>query len=265
MIAEFTQVCAYDRAGLAWSDAAPHPRTFERILDDVDRVLTHIGTGRRSILVGHSFGSLVVRGYAAREPTRVAGLVLVDPPMEWMHLVPERVRTLRGAAALAHLGAFLARIGVVRLSLALLTGGHPGVPRRFVRVFGARAARTLERLVGEVRKLPPDVHPVLQSHWSQPKGFYAMADHLRVLQREGAAIARITPPPHIPVVVISGGHQTPEDIVAHRQLAAASPHGRHVIATNSGHWIPFDEPEVIVAAVRDLAASVNQLGEPGSF
>ena len=35
-LAAFTQVCAYDRAGLAWSDAASSPRTFARILDDLE-------------------------------------------------------------------------------------------------------------------------------------------------------------------------------------------------------------------------------------
>src|SRR5919204_4046178 len=84
-----------------------------------------------------------------------------------------------GGIQLSRVGGLLARIGVVRACLALLTSGVPGVPRNFVRVFGPTAARTLERLVGEVRKLPPDVHPVVQALWCQPKCFQAMANHLR--------------------------------------------------------------------------------------
>ena len=41
-IAKFARVCAYDRAGLAWSDAASSPRTFERIVNDLSRVLAHV-------------------------------------------------------------------------------------------------------------------------------------------------------------------------------------------------------------------------------
>jgi hypothetical protein len=67
----------------------------------------------------------------------------------------------------------------VRACLALLTGGAPAAPRYFVKVFGPTAARTLERLVGEVRKLPSDIHPGVQALWCQPKCFQAMADHLR--------------------------------------------------------------------------------------
>jgi pimeloyl-ACP methyl ester carboxylesterase len=254
-IAAFTRACAYDRAGLAWSEAATSPRTFGRILDDLQALLAAVRARPRVILVGHSFGSLIVRGFAARHPEQVAGLVLVDPPMEWIETVPDRMRLLRGARQLSGVGAFLARIGVVRTALTLLSGGRPGAPRVFVRIFGPTAARTLERLVGEVRKLPPELHPIVQALWCQPKCFHAMRDYLGVLEAEAAIIAAAAPPPDIPVVVISGAHQPEAEIAAHERLAAASSRGRHVIAARSGHWIPFDEPEVIVAAVRTLALS----------
>jgi pimeloyl-ACP methyl ester carboxylesterase len=264
-IATFTEVCAYDRAGLAWSEAAASPRTFGRILEDLHAVLATLGERPCVVLVGHSFGSLIVRGFAARHPEQVAGLVLVDPPTEWIEAAPERSRLLHAARKLSAVGAFLARIGVVRAGLALLTGGRPGAPRAFVRIFGPTAARTLERLVGEVRKLPPELYPAVQAHWCQPKCFHAMADYLGVLEAEAATIAAAAPPPDIPVVVISGGHQAAAEIAAHQRLAAASPRGRHVIAAKSGHWIPFDEPEVIVAAVRTLTNSPLRVGIPDIF
>lgn len=264
-LATFARTCAYDRAGLAWSDPASSPRTFDRILQDLQVVLTTLGTGpwvslgsgQRAILVGHSFGSLIVRAYAARHPDQVAGLVLVDPPTDWIEPAPERIGLIRRARQASNVGAFLARIGVVRASLNLLTGGRPGVPRTFVKIFGPRASATLERLVGEVRKLPPELYPAVQSHWCQPKCFRAMEEYLGVLETEGSAIAAAAPPPEIPLVVISGGHQPGAEVAVHQRLAAASPRGRHVVATKSGHWINFDEPEVIVDAVRTLIASLG--------
>ena len=88
----------------------------------------------------------MVRAYAALHPERVAGLVFVDPPTDWLTVTPRRVRLLRGGIFFSKLGALLARLGVVRASLNLLTGGAPGAPRRFVKVFGPTAAHTLERL-----------------------------------------------------------------------------------------------------------------------
>jgi pimeloyl-ACP methyl ester carboxylesterase len=259
-LAKFTRACAYDRAGLAWSETAPPPLMFDRILQDLHTVAASVDAGSPLVLVGHSFGSLIVRGYAARHPDRVAGLVLVDPPTEWIEGAPERTRLLQRAIQASAIGGFLARIGVVRAALALLTGGLPGIPRTLVKAMGPRASGTLERLVGEVRKLPPELYPAVQAHWSQPKCFDAMADHLRVLKTEGTLIGMASPPPDIPVVVISGGHQPAAEVAVHRRMAAASPHGRHVVAAGSGHWIMFDEPEVVVDAVRALIASLPPRG-----
>ena len=251
-IAAFTRVCAYDRAGLAWSDARSCPTNFSRIVDELASVLAHVARHDRCVLVGHSFGSFVVRAYAARHPGQIAGLVLVDPPTEWLTMTPQRARMLWGGRSLSRIGAVLARLGVVRVCLDLLTAGAPGAPRRFVRIFGPTAARTLERLVGEVRKLPPDVHPIVQSLWCQPKCFHAMAEHLLTFERDGASMMAPTPPREIPVVVISGADQPEEQIAAHRMLAERSIGGRHITAARSGHWIQFDEPELIVGVVREL-------------
>ena len=251
-IAAFTRVCAYDRAGLAWSDAASCPRSFEQIVDELSSVLAQVAPEDRYVLVGHSFGSFVIQAYATRNAGSVVGLVMVDPPTEWLTITPERTRMLRGGRQLSRIGALLAQIGVVRACLVLLAGGAPAAPRQFVRVFGPTAARTLERLISEVRKLPPDVYPILQELWCQPKCFHAMADHLQVLEREGISIGALIPPRKIPVVVISSGNQPPEQIAAHRMLAERSADGRHVVAARSAHWVQFDEPELIVALVREL-------------
>jgi pimeloyl-ACP methyl ester carboxylesterase len=251
-IAKVTRVCAYDRAGLAWSDVASCPRSFDQIVNELSTVLARVAPGERYVLVGHSFGSFVVRAYAARHPSSVLGLVLVDPPTEWLTMTPERARLLWGGRHLSFIGALLAHVGVVRMCLALLSGGAPGTPRRFVRIFGPTAARTLERLVGEVRKLPPDVHPIVQALWCQPKCFYAMADHLRVLERDGISMGALVPPREVPVIVISSGDQPPEQLAAHRRLAELSADGLHVTAAHSAHWVQFDEPELVVASVKQL-------------
>jgi pimeloyl-ACP methyl ester carboxylesterase len=255
-IAARTRVCAYDRAGFAWSDAPSRPRTFETILDELAMVLRSAGAEREAVLVGHSFGSLIVLAYAARHPDRVGGLVLIDPPLDWIGGTPEQRRMLVAARCLSRMGAMLARAGLVRLALSWLTGGRPRASRRAAYAFGPRVGRTLERLVGEVRKLPEDLHPVMREHWCEPKCFHAMADHLRVLEREAAAIGRHTPPSDIPLVVITGSHQPREEVEAHRALAARSSRGRHVVAANSGHWILFDEPEVVVSAVQSVVDGV---------
>jgi len=256
-LAAVTQACAYDRAGFAWSDPPSRRRTFDVMLEELDAVRRSLNTAAAPVLVGHSFGSLIALGYAARWPDRAAGLVLIDPPTEWIEPRARQMWTLRAARYLSRLGAVLARVGLVRRALGWLTGGKPEKSRRVANAFGPAVAQTLERIVGEVRKLPEELHPIVQQHWCQPKCFHAMADHLLVLQREAAAIGAMRPRPDIPVVVITGSHQPPPQVDAHRALAARSSRGRHLVAVKSGHWILFDEPELVVSAVTDLLSELS--------
>jgi pimeloyl-ACP methyl ester carboxylesterase len=165
---------------------------------------------------------------------------------------------LQGGVLLSRVGSLLARIGVVRACLALLTGGAPAAPRQFVKVFGPTTARTIERLVGEVRKLPPELHPVVQALWCQPKCFQAMADHLRVLEDATESAADVASLDDMPLAVISSGDQTPDIRASHQALARISSHGYVVFASKSGHWVPYDEPELIVETIRDVVETVRQ-------
>jgi pimeloyl-ACP methyl ester carboxylesterase len=251
-VATFTRACAYDRAGLGWSDPPKGPRTVARMVCEMRGVLANTTTAAPYVLVGHSFGAFLVCAYASKHAEDVAGLVLLDPPSEWHDITRERAYLLWGGIQLSRIGGMLARLGVVRACLGLLTGGAPGIPRNFVRIFGPTAARTLERLVGEVRKLPPDVHPIVQALWCQPKCFRAMADHLAALEETAAVVGGVTSLPHVPLIIISSGDQSTETITKQRQLARLSRESRHLVATRSGHWIQFDEPDLVVAAIRDV-------------
>ena len=251
-VAAFTHACAYDRAGLGWSDPARGPRTVTRMITELRMILAKTGTGTPNVLVGHSFGALLICAYASAHPSHVAGLVLLDPPSEWHEMTREQGRMLRGGIQLSRVGAVLAQLGIVRACLTLLSRGAPGVPRHVVRIFGPTAASTLERLVGEVRKLPADVYPMVQALWSQPKCFRAMADHLEMFEETAACVAGVTSLSDVPLVIVSSADRSPEMIAKHQELAHLSSHSRHLVATKSGHWIQFDEPELVVEVIREM-------------
>ena len=259
-IAAFTQACAYDRAGLAWSETPGTPRTFTEMVEDLRAVLAHASLPRPCVLVGHSFGCFVVCAYASRYPSEVAGLVLVDPPppSQWRAPGKREARLLWSGIHFSRLGGLLARLGVVRACGALVMGGAPGAPRALLKLLGPTATATIERLVGEIAKLPPEVHPIVRAHWCEPKCFRAVADHLRVLREAAGFVASLGSLPDVPLVTISSGTLPPERIEEHRALARLSPGGRHVVAAGSGHWIQFDEPELIVTAIREVVDEVRR-------
>ncbi len=256
-VAMFTRACAYDRAGLGWSAPAKSPRTVAQMLHELEGVVASAARVAPPVLVGHSFGAFLVCAYASRRPEAVAGLVLLDPPSEWHEISSVQAHQLWGGMQLARIGGVLARFGVVRACLSLLTGGAPGVPRNFVRIFGPTAARTLERLVGEVRKLPAEAHPIVQMQWCQPKSFRALRDHLGALAETAASVARIRALPNVPLVVVSSGDQPSAVIDKHRTLATLSPRGRHLIATRSGHWVQLDEPGLVVTTIHDVLSEIR--------
>jgi pimeloyl-ACP methyl ester carboxylesterase len=255
-VAAFTRVFAYDRAGLAWSDRARTPRTVAQMLSELRALEEKTADGGPHVLVGHSFGAWLMCAYAATFPDDTAGLVLVDPPAlrEGHRPSAQQAHLVWGGIQLSRIGAVLAFFGVVRACLSLLTGGAPAAPRTFVKIFGPTAARTLERLVGEVRKLPPEVHPIVQAHWCQPKCFLAMADHLAALEPVATFVAGIRSLPPVPLVVLSSADSPPDVLADHRALVELSSRGRQVLVAESGHWIPFDRPELVVDAIRAVVA-----------
>jgi len=84
-IAKFARVCAYDRPGLRryWKDdeppAAPTPDT---VVDTLERALTNAGERPPYVLVGHSYGGMIVRLFAGQYPDRIRGVVLIDSSHE---------------------------------------------------------------------------------------------------------------------------------------------------------------------------------------
>src|SRR5688572_21428902 len=73
-----TRVCAYDRAGMGWSEMGPDPRDAKQITSELHTLLGKAGIEGPYVLVGHSFGGMYMQTYAARYPDEVAGMALVD-------------------------------------------------------------------------------------------------------------------------------------------------------------------------------------------
>jgi pimeloyl-ACP methyl ester carboxylesterase len=72
------RVIRYDRANRGASDGVAGPRTALDMIEDLRALLRVSQIEGPFILVGHSFGGLLVRLYAHRYPEQVAGIVLVD-------------------------------------------------------------------------------------------------------------------------------------------------------------------------------------------
>ena len=195
-IAKFARVVAYDHAGYWGSDPGPKPRDARQVAQELHALLRRAELPPPYVLVGHSFGGIVARLYTMRYPNDVGGIVLVDPVLleEWHPLSAERKRMLIGGALLSRWGGLLAKFGIVRFTLARLARGRSKLPRAIGRATSSgKGLATMERLVGEVQKMPRELWPAIISHWSHPKSFASMGDHLAKMPESVASVIDAAP------------------------------------------------------------------------
>ena len=118
--------CAYDRAGMGYSDPGPAPRDGDAIVKDLGALIAASGERGPFILMGHSMAGLYLRQFAVQNPDKVAGLVLLDA------VTPEMIG-LPGAQVFVDRMTTLARLGSIAGSLGLtkpfyLMGDRVGLP-----------------------------------------------------------------------------------------------------------------------------------------
>lgn len=252
-IACFARVIAYDRAGLGWSPRRQSPLKLDQLIGDLNSIVASIDAP--VILVGHSFGGLLVSAFAHVHPVQIAGIVLVDPVSLATYSEPDpfHAARLQRGIWLSKRGAILAAFGIVRISLWLAARGSRKVPTFIGRVSAGKGSSILNRLAAEVAKLPPDTHGPIRSYWSRPASFQLMAHYLRLLPTAAAQAQTLPIPARIPVTVFSAASATASEIRERDNWTRAHPLSRHIQVANTTHWLQLDRPELVTAAVRELA------------
>jgi pimeloyl-ACP methyl ester carboxylesterase len=240
-LSRVTRVIAYDRAGYGGSDAL-RTVTVDHALQDLQAVLVDAAATTPLVLVGHSWGGVLARLYAARNPDDVAGLVLLDATHE--SLASAQSGLLRAVnIAATRVMSLHARSGLQRRSL------HKG-------------SGQLGPLVAE---LPTDRRARAIAELSSPARWTQAARELRTVP---AVLAQVTAArvPQVPVVAVVGSKSTrPREAQQREELRSVYqswlstlPDGRLVEAPNSGHGVPLDDPQLVVDVVRELVEAARR-------
>jgi len=253
-LAQTGRVCAYDRAGLGWSEGSPDPRTSQNMVRELHSLLVNAGEAGPYILVGHSFGGALVRLYAHDYPDEVAGIVFVDSvPDELFVRVPAWQKAIEQKLGLFRTLAPLSSMGL--LALAPQSIPNRGFPEQALGQYRAISAATAYYQTGlaENRAFATNVAEV--------------------------AAARVANFGTLPVVVLSRGYWDPmpglsaeENAYAQSawqvmqsELAALSTNSRQVIAEQSEHSIQLQQPDLVIEAVRHVTASAQGGGPIGGL
>lgn len=243
-VAASMRVCAYDRAGLGFSDPGPLPRSAQAAADDLHALVRAAKLETPLVLVGHSLGSYVVRLYAAAHADEVAALVLVDPVSETLaqdapEVAAREVKMSEENTDYGRHCAEAARKGELKgdtaAAKACVPPPNPGFSERLNDTLRQRFAGTT----------------FWDAALSEREADAANGAALRALHEHGTK----------PLLVLaadgSNAWLPPEQRKAadaaydagRRRIAATSTHGRVIPVANSSHDIQEDRPDAVVDAI----------------
>ncbi len=258
-VSKFSRICTYDRAGYAWSDPGPQPRTFAQLNLELRDALAKLGEHGPFVLVGHSYGGPVMRNFAMTWPREVAGVVFVDAAFEGQRVGIGGKNTIRLGG-----GAKPTSIPPPHEEMqesdrpAKPADAHPGTDQSLAAIYNV---------------LPPDAQKL--QLWAQARPQLEDAENSQ-RQWSEQYFARWLAEPQagllgaIPVIVLAraeGGYREGEADVPAAQmererrdgqakLAALSSRGR-LVFVKSGHNMELEAPAEVTAAIRALVDGVR--------
>lgn len=250
-LASEARTLSYDRAGMGFSTPSSSPRTPAALAGELHALLVHARIDPPWVLVGHSYGALILRRFAADHPRDVVGLVLIDPMRvdEWSRWSDARRRIFEGSIHLMRRLALFAHFGIARFVAHHLMKHSGRISPHFSRLIGDDARRLLERTTSELQKMPSAVWPAVIAHWSGPDFYRGVAAQLRSLPASLKEMEQVPPLQKMPVIVLipAASVRLTKDSLAH-----IAPQAEQWSVERCGHWVHLDRPDVVLQAIRSI-------------
>lgn len=249
-IAQTTRACAYDRAGIMWSDPKDTPQHAAAVADDLHALLKGAGITDPLVLVGHSIGGPYIRTYTGKYGDQVAGLVMVDAshPDQVARLGKVTgIDTHPGQAGwIMHTASALAWTGIVRFAMSQADAGK--LPKDAAARMAAYVSKSVKGATAEL------------------DGFDATMDDARAVRSFGdrplIALTAMAPFKSAELKSLgmkaeAGARFKQEWKTLHAEQTALSTRGRQQTVPDAGHYIQIDRPDVVIAAVREVVSDVR--------
>jgi pimeloyl-ACP methyl ester carboxylesterase len=261
-VAQLSRVCSYDRAGYAWSDPGPQPRTMAQIVFELHALLAAVGEKGPYVLVGASLGGPTVRVFANTFPSDSSGMVLVDSIHEdgFSFLNDKMIRVRETSRR--------RQIPPVQTTLKL----DPAAREPLV----MKPTRFTTLVEGNPRsRLPPDLQRIWMVARKQDKYTYARSGEFEFLPEEldklhADTLAAGQPLGNRPLIVLTRDvafdrtiqGKPPGELDRDRkdlqaQLAKLSANSKFVVVQNSGSEIHLDQPQAVIEAIREVIDSAR--------
>lgn len=225
-LADHAELILLDHRGSGSSGAPNDPATYrcDRVADDIEALRVHLGLERLALL-GHSAGANVVYRYAEQHSDRLDRLVLVTPSTQAVGI------EITDAA---------------RAEVARSRAGEPW--------YGAAAASLARIQAGDATEADwAAIAPFSHGRWDDEVAAYdARMDaerHVAAARAFGSAGAFDPPETRaalaaldIPVLVVAGGVDVGNPVIAMAEVAGLFPRGELVVQEGAGHFPWVDDP-----------------------
>jgi len=252
-IATRTRACSYDRAGLGFSDGSGRPSTASNAADDLHILLKAAHIAPPYVLVGHSAAGMYIRVYADRYPDEVVGMVSVEGSHEdqwtrgWAIGVPGQQ---------AKWDSFLKEYGsCVDEAKHGLAAGTPA----YRKCVGDPDPRFSPAINEAQARYASTVRWQAAIASERQSVAYASADQTRATRKHYGDMPIIvlthSPYPKAPDETQEERNQRTllwESL--HLDVAVMSSRGVNEIVPNAGHYIQYDQPQIVIDAVDQAVA-----------
>jgi pimeloyl-ACP methyl ester carboxylesterase len=260
VLAAHTRVCAWDAPGFGFSSPSPEPQDAVHLAKDLEQLLKKAHIDGPYLMVGHSAGGFVALRFADQRPKSVVGIVLVDPAMLQQDAVMRRVapKFAQYAEGVRSAEAESRRRCAAGIQSGLLKRGTPEFEQCTAAPHMPAAFSSLEMSLIQLNADPARL--LTQA---------SMLDNFAASQREAVNLQRGYG--DMPLIVLTAGRRDPppdapadlreqvplfyrEASRAHEAFAALSQRGQAQIIKDSGHNIPVEKPEAVLAAINRVLA-----------
>lgn len=255
-IASQTTTVSYDRAGYGWSEEGPFPRTVAQVVTELRELLKRLSLTPPYVLVGHSYGGLVMGYFARRYPQEVAGVILLDA-------VP-----LANARFQKELSPKAFKYGVDKT--------------RMLKLYRIFSKLGLFRRFNMAAKLPVPEHvkqPLLENY-CRDQAIVASMGEMEHLEESIAQVQDLPGRLNVPFYVVTHARKVHMDNYAqfgerilsaaearhiedlweetYRQYLTWSSRSHWIVAEKSSHSIPLDEPDLVVKLIQELLQEIGK-------
>jgi len=248
-VAQFTRACAYSRAGIVWSDDKPGPHDGLGVAHDLHATLAAAGETGPFVLVGLSLGGPYSSLYTGLYGDQVAGLVYVDAshPDQLKRFAAVLGNKPEGGmkGAVQGAGKWVSWTGLPRLVAYLSRNSH---------------GETVAAMLPSARQaglayFSTSLGPMTAEREAMPTTLDEAGAYRDLGARPVVVLTHGKPVADMPKAQSEPFEKTWLEM--QKDMATWSSRGAQRTIGDAGHYIPNDDPDAVIAAIRSVVDDVR--------